>query len=158
MTTIRKADYVFSVDIEKTKGYYSTHQLCECVDCRNYYAQIREQCPDLTAFLSEFGVDASKPDEAWSVESEGSVNYISVDYTVCGKVDVMGGNGIDIDGNRHLHVHITDGFASPNEQTGDYFTVSAENITLGWVIEEDKRHPVRDIWQALAGNKKSKKK
>ncbi len=30
MTTIQKADYVFSVDTEKTKKYYEIHTLCNC--------------------------------------------------------------------------------------------------------------------------------
>ncbi len=158
MTTIRKGDFVFSVDVEKTKEYYNTHLLCECVYCRNYYAQIKEQRPELTAFLSEFGVDAAKPDETWSVDLSDHVDYIGVDYTVCGKVEVMGDGGIYAYGNRHLSVRITEGFCSPNEQTGDYFTISADNITLGWVIDEKERHSVRDICKTSAGDKRGKKR
>jgi len=73
MTTIQKDEYVFSVDVEKTKEYYKTHTLCDCVCCRNYYAQIKDKLPKLNAFLSEFGVDISKPDEAMSAEMITSI-------------------------------------------------------------------------------------
>ena len=70
MTTIQKNGYVFLVDREKTQQYYRTHTLCDCVYCRNYYAQVRQQFPRLDAFLSEFGVDIARPDEIMSVELE----------------------------------------------------------------------------------------
>lgn len=91
MTTIQKNGYVFLVDREKTQQYYRTHTLCDCVYCRNYYAQVRQQFPRLDAFLSEFGVDIARPDEIMSVELEGRVAYLNVDYTVCGRVQTMGG-------------------------------------------------------------------
>ena len=43
MTTIQKNEYVFSVDVEKTQEYYKTHSICDCVCCRNYYAQIKNK-------------------------------------------------------------------------------------------------------------------
>lgn len=144
MTTIRKDGYVFSVDIEKTKEYYKTHSLCECVNCRNYYAQVKDKFPLLNTFLSEFGVDVSKPDEAWSVESENSsIDYINVDYTVCGKVEAMGEYEIDIHDGQFLNIVITDGFVSPNEQTGEYFTISVMNINLGWALDEPFPKPIK---------------
>ena len=84
MTTIQKADYVFSVDTEKTKKYYEIHTLCNCAYCRNFYAQAKDKFPKLSAFLSEFGVDIAKPDETLSVETDNAIDYISIDYTVCG--------------------------------------------------------------------------
>lgn len=63
MTTIQKDEYVFSVEVEKTQEYYKTHSVCDCVCCRNYCVQIKNKFPKLNAFLSEFGVDISKPDE-----------------------------------------------------------------------------------------------
>ena len=89
MTTIQKNGYVFLVDQEKTQQYYRTHTLCDCVYCRNYYAQVKQQFPRLDAFLSEFGVDIARPDEIMSVELEGRVAYLNVDYTVCGRVQTM---------------------------------------------------------------------
>ena len=115
MTTIKKNEYVFSVDIEKTKEYYKTHSLCDCEECRNYYKQIKYKFPKLNDFLSEFGIDISKPDECFSVDMDNYIDYINVDYTVCGSVKV---------------------FVSPNYQTGEYFTISIMNIELPWVLNE----------------------
>lgn len=130
MTTIQKNGYVFLVDREKTQQYYRTHTLCDCVYCRNYYAQVRQQFPRLDAFLSEFGVDIARPDEIMSVELEGHVAYLNVDYTVCGRVQTMGEGEIELYDGRLLHIAVTEGFASPNEQTGDYFTISVTELEL----------------------------
>ena len=132
---IEKDNYKFSVDIEKTKEYYNTHSLCDCVCCRNYYKQIEKELPKLKEFLADFGVDISKPDEIMSVENEGFIDYLNVDYTVCGNVINMSEYEIDIYDKLFLNVIVTEGFASPNEQTGEYFTLSVINIRLPWVLE-----------------------
>ena len=135
MVLIEKNNYKFSVDIVKTKEYYNTHSLCDCVCCRNYYKQIEKELPKLKEFLDEFGVDISKPDEIMSVENDGYIDYINVDYTVCGNVINMSEYEIDIYDNLFLNVIVTEGFASPNEQTGEYFTLSVTNIRLPWVLD-----------------------
>lgn len=86
MINISKDGYVFEVDFEATKKYYKSHSLCECDYCQNYYSQIKGKFPKLEKFLSQFGIDISKPDEIASIEENNLVDYISVDYTVCGKV------------------------------------------------------------------------
>ncbi len=98
--------------------------------------------PKLEAFLSEFGIDVSKPDEIFSVEAENSVEYISIDYTVCGKITDMGQYEIDIHDNLFLSLVISDGGVSPNEQSDDYFTISVCNIKLPWVLDTPFPEPV----------------
>lgn len=132
---IEKDNYKFSVDIEKTKEYYNTHSLCDCVCCRNYYKQIEQELPKLKEFLDNFGVDIAKPDEIMSVENEGFIDYLNVDYTVCGNVINMSEYEIDIYDKLFLNVIVTEGFASPNEQTEEYFTLSVTNIRLPWVLD-----------------------
>ena len=137
MVTIQKGDYYFEVDLEKTIDYYKTHTLCECDYCQNFYAQIKGKFPKLESFLSDFGVDISKPDEITSAESENAVMYISIDYTVCGKVLTKGQQEIVHQDDILFRLSIVDGFASPNEQTGDYFTISVNNIfSLPWVLDK----------------------
>lgn len=143
MTTIQKDEYVFEVDIEKTVNYYKTHSLCDCDCCENFYVQIKGKFPKLESFLSEFGIDISKPDEAMSVELDNTIQYITVDYTVCGKVTTMGQYEIDIQDNQLLNLVITDGFASPNEQKSEYFTISVYNIKLPWVLEKPFPKPIQ---------------
>lgn len=140
MTTIQKADYVFSVDTEKTKKYYEIHTLCNCAYCRNFYAQAKDKFPKLSAFLSEFGVDIAKPDETLSVETDNAIDYISIDYTVCGSIASTGHN-FEMNDHFPLSVVITNGFASPNEQTERYFTISVENIKLPWELDEPRPEP-----------------
>ena len=135
MVLIEKNNYKFSVDIEKTNEYYNTHSLCDCVCCRNYYKQIANELPKLKEFLADFGVDISKPDEIMSIENEGFIDYLNVDYTVCGNVINMSEYEIDIYDNLFLNIIVTEGFASPNEQTGEYFTLSVTNIRLPWVLD-----------------------
>lgn len=135
MTEIQKDEYVFYVNIEKTQEYYKTHSVCDCVCCRNYYAQIKNKLPKLNDFLSEFGVDISKPDEIMSAETDNYIDYINVDYTVCGNITSMGKYEIDIYDDLFLSIIITDGFTSPNEQTEEYFTISVMQIRLPWVLD-----------------------
>ena len=143
MTTIKIDEYTFSVDIEKTREYYETHSLCDCASCRNFYAQAREKLPKLDEFLTQFGADISRPDETWGVEADNGVNYITTDYTVCGRVEEMGKYEIDLYDEQFLSVIVTDGFTSPNEQTGDYFTLSVDNISLPWGLDEPIPKPIK---------------
>lgn len=136
MKIIEKDDWKFSVDVEKTKAYYKTHSLCECSNCRNFYAQIEEKLPKLKEFLSAFGVDISKPDESSSIERENSIDYLSVDYTVCGEIIEASKYEIDIYDNLFLSIVVNDDFVCPNEQTGKFFTFSVFQIELPWVLDE----------------------
>ena len=117
--------------------------MCDCVCCRNYYKQIEQELPKLKEFLDDFGVDISKPDEIMSVENEGYIDYLNVDYTVCGNIINMSEYEIDIYDNLFLNVIVTEGFASPNEQKGDYFTLSVTNIRLPWGLDEPFPTPIR---------------
>ncbi len=136
MVTIKKGEYAFSVDIERTKAYYKALTVCDCADCRNYYAQVKDKFPKLNCFLAEFGVDALKPDEAVSVETNSCVNYLSVVYTVCGSIETMGKGEIVIYDNVPLNISVADGFVIPNMQSEHYFTLSVEEIQLPWVLDE----------------------
>lgn len=142
MTRIQKDEYVFSVDVEKTQEHYKTHSICNCGHCRNYYAQIKNKLPKLDNFLSEFGVDISKPDEIMSYEMDNYIDYVTVDYTVCGNIKSMGEYEIDIYDNLFLSIIITNGYSSPDEQTGEYFTISVMQIELPWVLDEPLQKPI----------------
>ena len=133
---IQKDAWKFSVDIEKTREYYENLSLCDCGECRNYYLQIEEKLPKLKEFLSEFGVDISKPDNLSSCTYEGEIDYFSVYYTVCGEITESSKYEIDIYDNLFLSIIASDDTAPPNEQTGDYFTFSVMQIRLPWILNE----------------------
>ena len=144
MTTIQKDEYVFEVDIERTIDYYKTHSLCECVCCKNFYAQIKGKFPKLESFLADFGIDIEKPDNCMSIELNDEIQYIGIDYTVCGKISTMSEYEIDIHDNLFFSLVITDGFSSTNEQTGDYFTISVSNVfELPWVLNKPFPSPIQ---------------
>ena len=136
MNTVKIGGRSFLIDIEKTREYYRGHSLCNCADCRNYYAQIKAQMPELDAFLESFGVDIERPDECISIETDSAINYINVDYTVCGRTDGFDEAEIKIPSKPLPAIVASNGFCSPNEQTGTYFTLSIMDISLPWVLDE----------------------
>lgn len=136
MVQIEKSGYTFSIDIEETRKYYNTHSVCDCPCCRNFYAQVGKTLPKLKDFLEGFGVDVAKPDEISSIESDNCIDYLSVDYTVCGKILNLSEYELDIYDNLFLSVIVSDGFISPNEQSEPYFTLSVTQIKLPWVLDE----------------------
>ena len=137
MTSITTDHAVFSVDFDATSAYYTTHAVCGCAYCRNLYAQIQDRYPQLDAFLSEFGVDIRRPDEAASLENPDSVDYLFVGYTVAGTMEAEGRYETEIG---PLHVTVSRGdnprYWFPNEQTGPCFFISVSGISLPWVLPE----------------------
>ncbi len=144
MKTIEVDDWKFSVDVEKTKEYYKINTLCECSDCRNFYTQIEEKLPKLKEFLSEFGVDISKPDEISSYMYEGEIDYYAVHYSICGEITKDSANEIDIYDNLFLSIAVNDSCAVPNKQTGKCFTFSVMQIQLPWVLDEPLNPTVKE--------------
>lgn len=141
MTIIQKDGYIFSVDTEKTIEYYITHSVCDCVYCKNFYAQVKQKFPKLDEFLSEFGVDISKPDEITGIETDNDIDYFNVDYTVYGSIQSMVKDEINIyDG--FLSIVITNGYTSLNEQP--YFTISVKQMKLHWVLDTPFPKPLTE--------------
>lgn len=136
LKTIEKDEWKFSVDVEKTKEYYKINTLCECSYCHNFYAQIEEKLPKLKEFLSEFGVDISKPDEISSCTYEDDIDYYAVYYSVCGEITKDSEYEIDIYDNLFLSIFVSDGCEVPNNQTGKCFTFSVMQIRLPWVLDK----------------------
>jgi hypothetical protein len=133
---IQKKDFKMDVDIDKTIEYYREHSLCDCPACHNFYVQAASALPKLNAFLSELGVDVSRPDESASDASDYTVDYYFVAYTVSGKVLEYDKYEIDIqDGELFLNIVIDDNYI-PNEQKGEYFVISVYGIKLPWVLDE----------------------
>ena len=147
MVKIEKGGYIFSVDIERTIEYYNTHSLCDCACCRNFYAQVEKTLPKLKEFLDCFGVDITKPDEISSIETDNCIDYLSVDYTVCGEILNSSEYEIDIYDNLFLSIVVSEGFVSPNEQSGPYFTLSVTQIKLPWVLNEPIPTPIKVVKQ-----------
>ena len=128
-------DCVLDVDIEAEVDYCKNLSLCDCDECRNYYARAKAELPLLTDFLSRMGIDVSAPDEISSFfdPAAGKVEYLMVAYTVVGRIIKNGKRPINIhDNGLFLNISI-DTMYVPNEQkTEDHFTVTVCGIRLPW--------------------------
>ena len=141
MERIEKDNFVFCVDIEKTKAYYRSNSLCACPGCRNLYAQIKTLSDELTVFLAEFGVDICRPDESADMEMKDYIDYLFVGYTVTGRMESAGVYETDI---ADFHIKISRGDTPhdwfPNEQKEPCFFIAVTGITLPWVLDEPFPH------------------
>lgn len=137
MKIIKKDNFVFYADVEKTKEYYSSLSDCGCYGCRNLCAQIKDFSPELNDFLSEFGIDICRPDESVDFPEKDHVYYSLVGYTVTGHIET---NGIYKTKIGTLRIEITNGnspdYWFPNEQKEPHFFISVSGITLPWVLDE----------------------
>lgn len=124
------------VNVTQTKEYYASHALCDCSLCRNYYAQVAAKYPALGALLSPLGVDICRPDELGGIEMDEKIQYVFAAYTVAGKLPFSEGYETELsDGGTTLRVVIDRAYV-PNEQKGDFFTVTVYNVILPWALDE----------------------
>lgn len=134
---IQKDGYILDVDIAKTKAYYESNTLCDCNEDRNFYAQVRDRFPKLTALLYEFGIPIDRPDEIGSVALEDEIDYLFAAYTVVGRIVEPGEYEIDLfDGNLFLNIVISNEYFPNEQKTREYFTIAVYNIKLPWVLDE----------------------
>ena len=157
MKKIKRDNFVFCVDIEKTKEYYLSNSLCVCPGCRNLYAQIKTLSDELTAFLSEFGIDICRPDESADVEMKDYIDYLFVGYTVTGKIEGEGVYETDI---ADFHIKISKGNTPydwfPNEQKEPHFVITVTGISLPWTLDEPFPHAENFIDKVKSLFKKKK--
>lgn len=128
MEEIRLNGNVFAVGREKTERYYRSNTLCDCKDCRLFQRRIREKYPALTAYLAHLGIDAARPDETAPVSLADGVLYIMSGYTVCGHI-VSAEKDTLADREQHS-IEFEEGFQFPNEQEGEYFSVTVNELKL----------------------------
>ncbi len=137
MQIVKKENFTFCVDIEKTSEYYLSNTLCDCSGCRNLYIQIETISEKLVDFLSEFGIDICRPDESANVEMNNYIDYLFIGYTVVGRIETEGVYETDIE---DFHIKISKGDTPddwfPNEQKEPCFFVSVTGVSLPWVLDE----------------------
>lgn len=131
--------YQFIVDVEKTSEYYKTQELCDCIGCRNYYAQVKQQLPQTSGFLNKFGIDIEHPDEISWFEDDEKIEYISANYTVCGKMLSKSELTTEVDDNQMIKITIYNESPEkyfPNSQGGAYFCIDVYGFSFPWVLNE----------------------
>lgn len=132
MKKIQKDGYVFLTDIGENREYYRQNSLCDCPECRNFYAQISRKYPKLEAFLFEFGVDIARPDELIWMEQKKKMEYIAM-YTVRGEANSLLPEVIHI-GTQQIVVNQTVDF--PNERDLPCFGLTVSSFSLPWVLSD----------------------
>ena len=153
MSIIKKEDYVFDVDVEKTKEYYSSKTLCDCDECRNFYRQAENTFPKIKDFLLDFGIDIVRPEESCSTYDKGKVSYHAVSYTAIGECIQCGQYEFDIeDGGLFLNLVINKNPVFPHEQEDrQCFEIVVYNIELPWVLEtpHEDELPKTSLWTRI---------
>lgn len=118
------------VDKVKTARYYnllSRKSLCDCGFCKLYRIKAADAYPELSNWLTQFGVDIRKPFEAmWlAPDKNGIVNYIGVQYIVLGtcpeKYECTIGN---------ITIRVAPSHPTPEGIEGDFFVLEAYPMYL----------------------------
>ncbi len=148
---IKCNNYEFEVDFEQNLNYYLFNELCDCTPDKNYYELIGKCCPRIVEFLSQFGVNAQRPDEVSWLEQDTDKKTVFYEamYSVRGKVTK---GDISEYGNANINVGGLDVYFNkcdfPNEQNGKCFGISVFAV-LPW----NQNEPYEDYFY----QRKSKK-
>ncbi|MBQ6292776.1 MAG: hypothetical protein IJK77_02725 [Lachnospiraceae bacterium] len=123
----------FTFDVEKTREYYKSNEVCDCAYCLQFRHTVRNLYPELAAYLARFGIDIARPDETGPVDLEESILYYFVGYTVCGSGSAPEGADEEIsiaaDG-KTLKLTLGTGFQFPNNQKEEYFSLTVYDLYL----------------------------
>ena len=153
----------FDVDITATMEYSAKEaaEHCDCGYCRNFYASVDREYPDLRPFLTQFGVDIEAPDELLPYDFPGEMDYDGY-YAVCGWILTAGKEPIRI-GNAEIRpercndLHLNSGCPEPR------FFLNLTGITLPWVLDEPMEDVIspanepsflKKMWDRLLGGSK----
>ena len=70
-------DWKFDVDVERTmaRSALEAAEHCDCAYCRNFYATVDEENPELRYFLAEFGLDIEAPDVLYPYDISEEMCY-----------------------------------------------------------------------------------
>ena len=124
-------DWEFEIDFE-TNESYSIRELndhCTCGYCRNFYASVDEEYPNLRIFLKQFGIEIKAPDELFPYEP----TLYEAGYAVAGSIIHPGKRPISIDG---LTVSVEVESRINHGLKGTVFFLSVGMMELPWVLDE----------------------
>ena len=123
--TLRIDDWVFRIDLEKTKEHSSfvSSEHCTCDYCENYYRSINVIYPELKPFLAGFGILIDGPSELYPIEP---TLYLA-GYRVFGQVVQYGKGPIMVNG-----VPVS---AQPVDDV--HFMLEVGQMMLPWVMPID---------------------
>lgn len=152
---LKIADWEFEVDFEITQSH-SRQELedhCRCGYCRNFYAAVDEEYPNLRPFLQQFGIEIEAPDELFPYDPM----LCEAKYVVAGWIVRQGKMPISIDGltlSFDVESNINHSMEAP------VFYVSVGLMELPWVLDEPMEDVVspanvpsflRKMWRKILG-------
>ena len=136
MITFEKYNMTLDVDVEKTKAYYQNRPQLENIEIKNFEKQAKEAAPLLNDFLTELGVDITKPDElCYCWKDEKGILHYNVAYTVTGRIIRAIQYEAILQDKSALHLVLETEYV-PNKQTEPYFAFTIYNIEMPWILEE----------------------
>lgn len=132
----RESNTVMNLNIDGNLDYYMNieqGEKCDCNTCKNYYAKIKGDYPDLDRYFSEMGVNIEKPFEAVSLSDEEDTNGM-MEYFAW--YIVKGDCGLDYEIKiNNLKIIKAVDYPNPCLQD-DYFVLVVYNIKLPY------KHPI----------------
>lgn len=134
---LQNENYKLDVNINETKDYYKSNEICDCLPCQNYYAQVKENFKVVDKFLSELGVNIFRPDSTSWIEDGNMIKYLDITYTICGKILEKSGYNFIINDSKSIPIMITNKFVPNNHKNKNWFCVSISDITLPFIIFKD---------------------
>lgn len=132
-------DWEFDIDLDRTMAYSAAEaaEHCDCAYCRNFYATVDKEYPELRPFLTQFGLDVEAPEEMYAPSiHEDSLDYMPV-YVVYGKITKFGQYELGV-GRCNIVARY---YAGYDDASSDYFVLDCFEIFLPWVLDE----PLEDV-------------
>lgn len=137
-------DWKFDIDMVRTMEYSSAEAKyhCDCAYCRNFYAVVDTDYPQLRPFLSQFGIDIEAPDELMPYDIGEDMYYEGI-YMVCGTILQIGRKPIlDCGCLTIVPREYGDGPQNNHNCPEPFFALDVGTVILPWVLDEPMRETV----------------
>ena len=133
-------DWEFDIDMERTMEYSAAEaaEHCDCAYCRNFYASVDHECPELRPLLAQFGIDIEAPDALYPYDVQDWMRYEG-EYVVFGKILREGNDRICVENGVYPYIYPTK--SSDYALAEAHFVLSLEELELPWILDE----PLKDV-------------
>ena len=153
---LKLGEWEFEINMEATMAYSAQEAAdhCDCAYCRNFYACVDTQYPQLRPFLAQFGVDIEAPEELFPYDVEDQMYYDGI-YSVSGRIIKPGSHALQCG-----DISIA---PTANEYIEQGLTLDVSTVILPWVLDEPMKETVspanlpdflKKMWDRLLGKVK----
>ena len=121
-------DWSFEVNMEKTMSYSSKERSdhCNCAYCRNFYAGIDVEYPQLRSLLLKFGIHVDAPDRMSPLDISRQQIIYDPMYHVFGRIIQVGTSTL----------LLGDVEIEPMELEEGVFCLQVYDLQLPWLLDE----------------------